>query len=62
MLSCKNFLFFALSARHLSTTPVRFWQNFENERHFEPGEELFKRVNHGLTYDFRRARRRYKEV
>lgn len=62
MLSSRNILFFPFYARCFTTTPIRCWQNFENERHYEPGEEFLKRVKHGLTYDFRRAQRRYKEV
>uniref|UniRef100_A0A158R5J2 FAD-dependent oxidoreductase domain-containing protein 1 n=1 Tax=Syphacia muris TaxID=451379 RepID=A0A158R5J2_9BILA len=38
------------------------WQDFENERHYEPGEDVRKRVWHALTYDFRRWKRRYKEA
>ncbi|KAE9419395.1 hypothetical protein Angca_003329, partial [Angiostrongylus cantonensis] len=38
------------------------WQTFENERHYEPGEDYLKRTWHGLTYDFRRWRRRYEEA
>lgn len=44
------------------TSSVSGWQDFENERHFEPGEDVMKRVWHGLTYDFRRWKRRYKEA
>ncbi|VDM44965.1 unnamed protein product [Toxocara canis] len=50
----------ACVAFHTSTP--RKWQNFENERHFEPGEDVLKRVWHGLTYDFKRWKRRYKEA
>lgn len=48
--------------RYFQTSFIRCWQKFENERYFTPGEEVLKRVKHGLTYDFRRATRRYKEV
>lgn len=47
--------------RRFSFTPLYRWQKFENERHYEPGEDI-RRVWHGLTYDFRRAARRYREV
>lgn len=62
MILLRNFLFHKHSIRYFTTSKIRCWQNFENERHYEPGEELFKRVKHGLTYDLRRAQRRYKEV
>lgn len=44
-----------------TTAPIR-WQGFENERHYEPGEDFMKRTWHGLAYDFRRWKRRYQEV
>ena len=46
----------------LHTTTCCSWQKFENERHFEPGEDILGRTWHGLTYDWRRWRRRYYEV
>uniref|UniRef100_A0A1I7X9M2 Glycosyl-4,4'-diaponeurosporenoate acyltransferase n=1 Tax=Heterorhabditis bacteriophora TaxID=37862 RepID=A0A1I7X9M2_HETBA len=48
--------------RYIQTTCTQYWQNFENERHFEPGEDVLKRTWHGLTYDFKRWKRRYQEV
>ncbi|TKR81396.1 hypothetical protein L596_015270 [Steinernema carpocapsae] len=45
-----------------STTGTFTWKKFENERHYEPGEDVPKRVWHGLTYDFRRWKRRYEEA
>ncbi|CAB3405883.1 unnamed protein product [Caenorhabditis bovis] len=51
-----------INSRCLQTTRVDCWQNFENERHYEPGEDVMKRVWHGLTYDFRRWKRRYQEA
>lgn len=50
------------NTRSLHISAINLWQNYENERHFQRGEEAFRRVKHGLTYDFRRASRRYKEV
>lgn len=52
----------AQQQRHLRLSAVNLWQNFENERHYEPGEEPLKRTWHALTYDFRRWKRRYYEV
>ena len=49
-------------SRYISTTSPQLWKNYENERHYEPGEDVLKRVWHGLTYDFRRWKRRYNEV
>uniref|UniRef100_A0A1I7SFP6 FAD-dependent oxidoreductase domain-containing protein 1 n=1 Tax=Bursaphelenchus xylophilus TaxID=6326 RepID=A0A1I7SFP6_BURXY len=48
--------------RGIHASAVRKWRDYENERHYEPGEDVFKRVWHGLTYDYRRARRRYAEA
>lgn len=50
------------SARFVHTSTPLSWQKFENERHFEPGEDVMKRVWHGLSYDFRRWKRRFQEV
>ena len=62
----QNFPFvFANSSRFLSFSQPRNWQTYENERYFgyEPSaEEPWKRIKHGLTYDLRRAARRYREV
>ncbi|KAK0404837.1 hypothetical protein QR680_017657 [Steinernema hermaphroditum] len=52
----------AVQKRLLHTTNVLGWQKYENERHFEPGEDVPKRVWHGLTYDFRRWKRRFNEA
>lgn len=46
---------FALSAQ-------RKWKKYENERYYVPGEDIFGRVWHGLTYDVRRWSRRIDEV
>ncbi|GMR33894.1 hypothetical protein PMAYCL1PPCAC_04089 [Pristionchus mayeri] len=50
------------STRTLHFSAIRAWQGFENERHYEPGEDVLKRTWHGLTYDFRRWKRRYQEA
>ncbi|CAI4229323.1 unnamed protein product [Auanema sp. JU1783] len=50
------------SARRISTSSAVYWQNYENERHYEPGEDVLNRTWHGLTYDFRRWKRRYLEA
>ncbi|VDM60565.1 unnamed protein product [Angiostrongylus costaricensis] len=50
------------SLRRIHFSIPSHWQTFENERHYEPGEDYLKRTWHGLTYDFRRWRRRYEEV
>ncbi|EFO93823.1 hypothetical protein CRE_12628 [Caenorhabditis remanei] len=50
------------SSRLIHITAPVSWQRFENERHFEPGEDVMKRVWHGLTYDFRRWKRRFQEA
>jgi hypothetical protein len=52
-------------SRYLSFSQQKLWQKYENERYFnyEPmAEEPWKRIKHGITYDLRRAARRYKEV
>ncbi|VDM97124.1 unnamed protein product [Onchocerca ochengi] len=36
--------------------------NFENERHFEPGEDVLKRMWYALKYDVKRWKRRWKEA
>ncbi|VDN08296.1 unnamed protein product [Thelazia callipaeda] len=36
--------------------------DFENERHFEPGEDVLKRVWSALKYDVKRWKRRWKEA
>ncbi|KAI6222507.1 putative fad oxidoreductase [Aphelenchoides besseyi] len=51
-----------LQQRSLSLTSARFWQKYENERHYEPGEDFLARTWHGLTYDWRRWTRRYQEA
>lgn len=38
------------------------WQIYENEHHFQQGEEGWKRVKHAFTYDLRRWARRYREA
>uniref|UniRef100_A0AC35TSI0 DAO domain-containing protein n=1 Tax=Rhabditophanes sp. KR3021 TaxID=114890 RepID=A0AC35TSI0_9BILA len=48
-------------SRSLRTTPISAWQNYENERHYEPGEDVMNRTWHGLTYDFRRWKRRFQD-
>uniref|UniRef100_A0A0N4Z5L0 FAD-dependent oxidoreductase domain-containing protein 1 n=1 Tax=Parastrongyloides trichosuri TaxID=131310 RepID=A0A0N4Z5L0_PARTI len=50
------------SVRNLQGTKVKCWQKFENERHYEPGEDVPGRIWHGLTYDFRRWRRRFNDA
>ncbi|KAI6181893.1 putative fad oxidoreductase [Aphelenchoides besseyi] len=52
----------AFQQRSLSLTSARFWQKYENERHYEPGEDFLARTWHGLTYDWRRWTRRYQEA
>lgn len=46
----------------LHTSASLKWRNYENERHYEQGEDMFGRTWHGLTYDYRRAKRRFQEV
>ncbi|KJH42878.1 FAD dependent oxidoreductase [Dictyocaulus viviparus] len=53
---------FQHSLRYIRHTSPCYWQNFENERHFEPGEDYLKRTWYGLTYDLRRWKRRYEEA
>ncbi|XGW16336.1 hypothetical protein V3C99_001641 [Haemonchus contortus] len=52
----------AHSSRCIHSSIPCLWQTFENERHYEPGEDYLKRTWHGLTYDFRRWKRRYQEA
>lgn len=40
----------------------RLNSDFENERHFEPGEDVLKRMWYALKYDVKRWKRRWKEV
>ncbi|EYC08778.1 hypothetical protein Y032_0064g3524 [Ancylostoma ceylanicum] len=50
------------SLRCIHTSIPSLWQSYENERHYEPGEDALNRTWHGLTYDFRRWKRRYQEA
>jgi FAD-dependent oxidoreductase domain-containing protein 1 len=50
--SCSNI-------RYFQTSSIRKWEKYENERYYAPGEDPLKRVWHGLTYDFKRWKRRY---
>ncbi|KAL6724782.1 hypothetical protein Aduo_019639 [Ancylostoma duodenale] len=50
------------SLRCIHTSIPSLWQSYENERHYEPGEDPLNRTFHGLTYDFRRWKRRYQEA
>ncbi|VDM77902.1 unnamed protein product [Strongylus vulgaris] len=54
--------YFQRSLRHIHSTIPSLWQSYENERHYEPGEDALSRTWHGLTYDFRRWKRRYQEA
>ncbi|KAL3088790.1 hypothetical protein niasHT_023138 [Heterodera trifolii] len=54
--------FASTSSRFLSFTQCKHWQPYENERYFEPGQEFWDRGKHILTYEFRRAARRYREA
>ncbi|VDO30105.1 unnamed protein product [Onchocerca flexuosa] len=51
-----------INAACFHTTPLIRWQNFENERHFEPGEDVLKRMWYALKYDVKRWKRRWKEA
>uniref|UniRef100_A0A0K0FYA2 FAD-dependent oxidoreductase domain-containing protein 1 n=1 Tax=Strongyloides venezuelensis TaxID=75913 RepID=A0A0K0FYA2_STRVS len=48
--------------RSLQTTQVQYWQRYENDRHYEPGEDVPGRVMHGLSYDLKRWRRRFNDA
>lgn len=43
----------------IHTTAINCWDKYENERYYAPGDDPLKRAWHGLTYDFRRWKRRY---
>uniref|UniRef100_A0A7E4V1K9 FAD-dependent oxidoreductase domain-containing protein 1 n=1 Tax=Panagrellus redivivus TaxID=6233 RepID=A0A7E4V1K9_PANRE len=49
-------------SRHIHATTLCAWEKYDNERHFEPGEDVLKRVWHGLTYDVKRWKRRYQQA
>ncbi|KAM3727299.1 FAD-dependent oxidoreductase domain-containing protein [Dirofilaria immitis] len=51
-----------VNATYIHTTSLIRWQNFENERHFEPGEDILKRMWYALKYDVKRWKRRWKEA
>ncbi|CAJ0575364.1 unnamed protein product, partial [Mesorhabditis spiculigera] len=57
-----HYLRVAGSRSALSLSSKQAWQGYENERHYEPGEEPLKRTWHGLSYDFRRWARRFDEA
>ncbi|ETN85165.1 hypothetical protein RB195_021643 [Necator americanus] len=50
------------SLRCIHNSIPSLWQAYDNERHYEPGEDALNRTWHGLTYDFRRWKRRYQEA
>ncbi|KAE9550122.1 hypothetical protein FO519_006659 [Halicephalobus sp. NKZ332] len=52
----------SLQVRFLQNTSVRLWEKYDNERHYEPGEDPMGRLWHGLTYDFRRWKTRYNKA
>ena len=49
-------------SRLLQTSSVKLWEKYDNERHYEPGEDPMGRLWHGLTYDFRRWKTRYNKA
>ncbi|VDD87417.1 unnamed protein product [Enterobius vermicularis] len=59
---CRGLIHKSWKSAAFHTSTVNRWQDFENERHYEPGEDVMKRVWHGLTYDIRRWKRRYNEA
>lgn len=61
-LSTVNRLNLQCLQRGLSFSAALRWKKFENERFYIPGEDVFARVWHGLTYDSRRWARRLDEV
>ncbi|CAD5228094.1 unnamed protein product [Bursaphelenchus okinawaensis] len=48
--------------RGIQSTVVNRWREYENERYYEPGEDVLNRTWHGLTYDYRRSKRRFREA
>ncbi|KAI6190960.1 putative fad oxidoreductase [Aphelenchoides bicaudatus] len=61
-LSTVNRLNLQTLQRGLAFSAALKWKKFENERFYIPGEDVFARVWHGLTYDSRRWARRLDEA